>query len=172
MTAGVGWNLAGVDWSLLLYDYKAVHPFCDIFGLLKNSKLFQIPDLFVKGILQMYRNFPRCMSSGFCILFELEFVWHSWKLPYPSKNIRVDIKDVLLSQWTALKLARLLVPNLKLTRLLVPKTSKKTFAARSFSILEPTLWNALPTNIRKIDNYASFKKDLKTHLFKKAYKLT
>ena len=58
------------------------------------------------------------------------------------------------------------------TRLLVPKTSKKTFVARSFSVLGPTLWNALPINIRKIANYASFKKDLKTHLFKKAYKLT
>ena len=53
----------------------------------------------------MYRHFPRCMSSGLCILFELEFVWHSWKLPYPGKNIRVDVKDVLLSQWTTLKLA-------------------------------------------------------------------
>ena len=30
------------------------------------------------------------------------------------------------------------------TRLLVPKTSKKTFAARSFSMLGPTLWNTLP----------------------------
>ena len=53
----------------------------------------------------MYRHFPWCMSGGFCILFELEFIWHSWKLPYPSKNIRVDIKDVLLCQWITLKLA-------------------------------------------------------------------
>ena len=58
------------------------------------------------------------------------------------------------------------------TRLLVPKTSKKTFAARSFSILGPTLWNELPRNLRKIVNYASFKKELKTHLFRRAYKST
>ena len=38
-------------------------------------------------------------------MLQLEFVWHSWKLPYSSKNIRVDVKDVLLSQWTTLKLA-------------------------------------------------------------------
>ena len=56
------------------------------------------------------------------------------------------------------------------TRLLVPKTSKKTFAARPFSVLGPTLWNTLPLDIRKIDNYASFKKNLKTYLFKVAYK--
>ena len=58
------------------------------------------------------------------------------------------------------------------TRLLVPKTSKKTFAARSFSVLGPTLWNELPRDLRKIVNYASFKKELKTHTFRKAYNLT
>ena len=57
------------------------------------------------------------------------------------------------------------------TRLLVPKTSNKTFAARSFSVLGPTLWNTLPQDLRKIDNYSSFKKNLKTYLFKTAYKL-
>ena len=57
------------------------------------------------------------------------------------------------------------------TRLLVPKTSKKTFAARSFSVLGLTLWNTLPTSVRAIDNYATFKKNLKTYLFKIAYKL-
>ena len=58
------------------------------------------------------------------------------------------------------------------TRLLVPKTSKKTFAARSFSVLGPTLWNELPRDLRKIVNYARFKKELKTHLFRKAYNPT
>ena len=57
------------------------------------------------------------------------------------------------------------------TRLLVPQTSKKTFAARSFSVLGPQLWNKLPTRIRKIDNYVTFKKELKIHLFKIAHRL-
>ena len=57
------------------------------------------------------------------------------------------------------------------TTRLVPKTSKKTFAARSFSVLGPELWNKLPSTIREIDNYARFKKELKTHLFKIAYNL-
>ena len=95
----------GVSWILLLHDYKAVDPFGHIFGLLTNSQQLQIPDFFVKSILQMYRHFPRCMSSGLCILFELEFILHSWKLPYFGKNIRVNVKDVLLSQWITLKLA-------------------------------------------------------------------
>ena len=49
------------------------------------------------------------------------------------------------------------------TRLLVPKTIRKTFAACSFSVLGPELWNTLP---RKLHSYASFKKEFKTYLFK------
>ena len=55
------------------------------------------------------------------------------------------------------------------TRLLVPRTSRKTFASRSFSVLGPQLWNDLPRNLHRIDNYTSFKKELKTHLFKVAF---
>ena len=55
------------------------------------------------------------------------------------------------------------------TRLLVLRTSRKTFALRSFSVLGPQLWNDLPRNLHRIDNYASFKKELKTYLFKVAF---
>ena len=33
----------------------------------------------------------------------------------------------------------------------------------------PVIWNALPPSLRVIDNITSFKKQLKTHLFRKAY---
>ena len=56
-------------------------------------------------------------------------------------------------------------------RLLVPHSSKKSFAARSFSVLGPQLWNSLLDPLRRIDKYAKFIKDLKTHLFKTSYKL-
>ena len=55
------------------------------------------------------------------------------------------------------------------TRLLVPQTSRKTFTSRSFSVLGPQLWNSLPRHLHKIDNYTSFKKELKTYLFKIAF---
>ena len=55
------------------------------------------------------------------------------------------------------------------TRLLVPQTSRKTFASHSFSVLGPQLWNNLPRQLHKIDNYTSFKKELKTYLFKIAF---
>ena len=45
----------------------------------------------------------------------------------------------------------------------------KTFAARSFGVIGPEIWNNLVDKLRKLDNYSVFKKDLKTHLFKVAF---
>ena len=47
--------------------------------------------------------------------------------------------------------------------------SAKTTGDRAFAFVAPVLWNALPPNLRAIDNIASFKKQLKMHLFRKAY---
>ena len=52
----------------------------------------------------------------------------------------------------------------------VPFTRKSTFADRSISVYGPKVWNALPINIRAIDNYDTFKRTLKTHLFSKVFK--
>ena len=49
--------------------------------------------------------------------------------------------------------------------LLVPRVTKQTFTAHSYSVKRPKLWNMLPENIRKIDNYDQFKSKLKTFLF-------
>ena len=51
------------------------------------------------------------------------------------------------------------------SKLFVPKTTRKTFADRSFSVAAPKLWNILPETLRIQSNYELFKKDLKTHLF-------
>ena len=47
--------------------------------------------------------------------------------------------------------------------------SAKTTGDRAFAVAAPLLWNALPPSLRAIDNITSFKKQLKTHLFRKAY---
>ena len=50
-----------------------------------------------------------------------------------------------------------------------PKTRLKTFGDRSFEVAAPTLWNALPLDMRKITSLEKFKKELKTYLFKLAF---
>ena len=48
-----------------------------------------------------------------------------------------------------------------------PWVKHKTFAFRSFSVQGPRLWNMLPSTIKSIGNYDTFKKHLKAHLFSK-----
>ena len=49
------------------------------------------------------------------------------------------------------------------------RTSRHTFAARSFRVKGPTVWNQLPEHVKKLEDYKSFKKHLKTFYFKKAF---
>ena len=52
----------------------------------------------------------------------------------------------------------------------IPKTRLKTAGDRSFASTAPRIWNELPVKLRNCDNILTFKRDLKTYLFKKAYK--
>ena len=60
--------------------------------------------------------------------------------------------------------------NSQYMRLLIPKTTKKTFAARSFSVKGAELWNNLPNSVKISSSVNDFKAKLKTYLFTKAYK--
>ena len=50
--------------------------------------------------------------------------------------------------------------------LLVPSSKSKTYGDRSFAVCAPKLWNRLPYSLRKAPCISTFKKDLKTYLFK------
>jgi hypothetical protein len=54
-------------------------------------------------------------------------------------------------------------------QLVVPKTNKVTFGDRAFCKVAPVLWNDLPFEIRSVTSLDTFKKLVKTHLFKQAY---
>ena len=55
-------------------------------------------------------------------------------------------------------------------RILVkPVVRTKSFGERSFSFSAPRIWNSLPQEIRHIDSSSSFKRALKTHLFRRCY---
>lgn len=51
----------------------------------------------------------------------------------------------------------------------VPKFKLASFGKRAFSKSAPRLWNELPQNLRDIENFDTFKKNLKTYLFCKYY---
>lgn len=53
--------------------------------------------------------------------------------------------------------------------LTVPTTRTTTYGSRCFSASAPQLWNRLPENIKYSRTLVTFKKNLKTYLFKMAY---
>ena len=53
--------------------------------------------------------------------------------------------------------------------LLVVTTTKTRIGSRALSHSAPTTWNNLHDEVKHCDNLPSFRKNLKTHLFKAAY---
>jgi hypothetical protein len=53
--------------------------------------------------------------------------------------------------------------------MVVPKVRTKRYGTRKFEYADPYLWNLLPEHLRVVYGYATLKKQLKTHLFRKAY---
>jgi len=51
----------------------------------------------------------------------------------------------------------------------VPKSKLKTYGDRRFSVAGPKLWNSLPASIKNSGAIETFKKNLKTYLFKLAF---
>ena len=54
--------------------------------------------------------------------------------------------------------------------LVVPWMKHKTLGDRAFRAAAPREWNALPTNLRNINDYGVFKKNLKTLFFQMAFR--
>ena len=56
------------------------------------------------------------------------------------------------------------------SQLTVPKYYH-AYGKRAYAVAAPILWNSLPNAIKVQECYITFKKHLKTHLFKEAYNL-
>ena len=54
-------------------------------------------------------------------------------------------------------------------KLMVPKTKRKTFADRSFSVAGTRQWNYLPDHVKRSLNVEQFKTKLKMYLFRGAF---
>ena len=51
----------------------------------------------------------------------------------------------------------------------IPRTKLASFGDRSFRVVGPRLWNALPIDIKCCGTLSAFRKALKTHIFKAYY---
>ena len=87
---------------------------------------------------------------------------------YKAKNDSAPeyISDLLKPQISTHSMTR---RSTKQDLLAVPKHNLKTGGYRAFSVHAPHLWNNLPQDIKVKTNIASFKKSLKTLLFRRTY---
>ena len=53
--------------------------------------------------------------------------------------------------------------------LVVPRSKLKRHGDRSFNVVAPVLWNSLPESMKSSSSVASFKRTLKTFLFRQEY---
>ena len=59
-------------------------------------------------------------------------------------------------------------PSQESQQLSIPRT-KLNLGKRAFSVAAPIIWNELPTTLKSCESLASFRKNLKTYLFKIAF---
>jgi hypothetical protein len=145
-----------------------------------NALLLHLPKCLTKKLQRVQNTAARIImcaprhSSISSILQELHW------LPIIE---RIEFKICTLT-WKALNKC---APNY-ITELLTPYTPARTlrsgdqmllsvpkcrvnYGERAFCIAAPKLWNSLPLVVRHHEHYDAFKVSLKTHLFRKAYRL-
>ena len=144
-----------------------------------NSLLIGIPDCQINRLQRIQNNAARVVSR--VKKFDhISPILHS--LHWLPVKERIHFKTMLLT-YKALHgkapvyLSELLTPYTPARQLrsgdkhllTVPKSNTKTYGDRTFSIKAPRLWNDLPLEIRLSDSVDSFKRRLKTYLFKQAF---
>ena len=157
---------------------KLVHAFISSRLDYGNALLYGIPDCQIRRLQRIMNSAARILSLK-SKYDHIEPVLKS--LHWLPVEQRIQFKVILLTFHAIHKnapsyLNDLLMPY-KPTRslrsedrnlLVVPRTNQK-YGNRAFSVCGPQLWNGLPDSLRKVDCLASFKKQLKTLLFSKAY---
>ena len=119
-------------------------------GLLKTSiaKLQRIQNIAAKVVLNKgkYDSATSCLATLHWLPIKYRIEYKIITLVYRSlHNMAPPYLTRLVSYYTPKR--RGLHSEEDTSKLEIPQTTKKTFAARSFSVLGPTLWNTLPSKL-------------------------
>lgn len=144
-----------------------------------NSLLKGIPDSQVQRLQRLQNHAARIVSR----VGKFDHIQPVLKkLHWLPVKERIDFKVLLLTHKSLLGKAPAYLANelmeYKPSRTLrsqnqqlleVPKSNSKSFGDRTFYHIAPKMWNTLPLELRNTSSTESFKKQLKTYLFRKAY---
>ena len=111
----------------------------------------------ITPVLRQLHWLPISQRIAYKILLLTFKALHGLAPQYISKFIKLQVTDCSTRQTDT-------------NRLHQPVMRAPTFGDRAFVSAAPNLWNKLPSSVRKIKKLTSFKKEIKTFLFKTAYK--
>ena len=133
-------------------------------------KLQQVQNMTAKQILNRdkYDSVTECFKKLHWLPIRIRIHFKILTLTYKCLNNQVPeyLSNLLTINETN---DRLLRSSSQYRRLIVPFIRLKTFAARSFSVTAPGLWNSIPNYIKQSSTLDLFKTSLKTFLFKITY---
>ena len=136
---------------------------------------------------QTYKNFKECRISAKTVLGKQKFAdptnclrtlhWLPIKYSFEYKILCIlfkclsgeapdYLKDVL-HEYTPKRQGLQSEETYK--RLVVPRTVRKIFASRAFSVYGLSLWNQIPNDLKELSSLDKFKKDLKTYPFNNTF---
>lgn len=143
-----------------------------------NSLLFGLPDRDIKRLQRVQNCLARVVTKSPPLTRSIPLLQSLHWLPVRSridyKLCLLTFKTIITSQPSYLRdLLTISVPARSLrhnkgTLLKVPRMKTKT-GTRAFHSCAPTLWNSLPLTVRSANSSSTFRKLLKTHLFRLSF---
>jgi hypothetical protein len=154
-TLVIGTVMAHLDYANALYIGL---PKCDI------MKIQRVQNIAAKLVLRSQENSVSCLKQLHWLPIHLRIKHKVLTLIYKALNGESPayLRD-LVSLHTVHRTG--LRSEDVYQRLEVPRTKRKTFASRSYSVAGPLWWNELPNIVKQSPNVDIFKRRLKTHLF-------
>jgi len=120
-----------------------------------NALLSGAPAMTFDKLQRTQNNLARvvCQSRG------------TYKLAVLTHKLRTTATPTYLSELVQTRAPPRTLRSSDASMLIVPRVHTK-LARRAFSVAAPSTWNSLPADIRLCENIPTFKRHLKTHLFK------
>ena len=89
----------------------------------------------------------------------------TYKLAVLTHKVRTTVTPTYLSELVQTRAPPRALRSSYAPMLVIPRIHTK-LARHAFSVAAPSTWNSLPADIRLCENILTFKRHLKTHLFK------
>ena len=142
-----------------------------------NGLLYDLPKDITKKLQYVHNTAAKLVTLGrkydsaTPILKELHWLPIEFRIKFKILIQVFKSLNNLAPKYLSDKLVILNGPRVASDKILeIPKVNGKTYGDRAFSVAGPRLWNKLPRELRTHTKLDAFKRDLKTHLFKQAFR--